>query len=179
MVHRGLGGRHATDGLVDLLHGRRTADDEVVPLLSSDTETLEIVREAAELECPTDQRIDLFEIEGLGQVIVGPTLRGLDGMAHGVLRCHDHEQRIDAFFASAGNDIEAREVRHANVEEGEVEAAGAQRVQGRRSGRDRGHAVAVAATGAFEDPANRLLVVRHQDGSGCRPVNFGLAHDGW
>ena len=104
------------DHLVDLLHRRRAPDHELVPLLELAAQPLELVGQAAELQGPGDERGDLLQVEGLGQVVVGPALRRLDRVRHRVLRRHDDEEGVDILLARPAEDVESGQVRHLDVE---------------------------------------------------------------
>ncbi len=64
--HGRVGGRDATDQLVDLLHGRGAADDQVVALLELAAQTLQVARQPPELHGARDERRHLLQVEGLG-----------------------------------------------------------------------------------------------------------------
>ena len=160
---RGVGRRHATDHLVDLLHGGGAADDELLALLELAPQALEVVRQTTELERAVDQHGDLIQVEGLRQVVVRAALGGLDRVGHRVLRGHDDDQRVDLLLARLGEDVEPRYVRHADVEEGNVVGLAPQGIQGLAAAADGGDFVTLLAARALEDPADRLFVVRDQD----------------
>ena len=69
-----------------------------------------------------DERLHLGHAEGLHQVVERAALHGLDGVLEGVLRGDDHHRGVAALAASVVEDLEAARARHADVEEGELEA---------------------------------------------------------
>ena len=99
--HRGVRRRDAADDLVDLLHGGRAPDHQLVPLLELAAQAFQVPGETAERQRPGDQCAHLLEVERLGQVVVRAALRGLDGVRHRVLRGHDDEDRVDALLSRA------------------------------------------------------------------------------
>ena len=163
-----IGGRGAADHLVDLLHRGGLADDQLVALLELATEPLEVARQTAELHGAADEDLDLVEVERLGQVVIGAALGGLDGIGHRVLRGHDDEERVDMVLACARQHLEAREVRHADVDQRHVVRALTERRERLAAAADGMDSVAVLGTRALAHPADRLLVVRDEDDAGRR-----------
>ena len=92
--HRGVGRRDAADHLVDLLHRRRCGRSPARGAASSSPRSRSrSLRQAAQRERAVRPAAPhLFEVEGLGEVVVGAALHRLDGVRHRVLRGHDDDR---------------------------------------------------------------------------------------
>src|SRR3989338_4836131 len=80
------------DDLVNLLHRRAAADHADAGLKSLFDLLLELAKvpaHLAALQGPPHQDEDLFQIEGLGDVVKGAVFHRLDGVAHGALGRHE------------------------------------------------------------------------------------------
>src|SRR5262245_3485952 len=164
--HGGVGGSGPADELVHLLHGGRASDHELRAFHERTAQPLEVAGEAAQVERALDQQCDVIEVEGLGQVVVSAALGGLDRVHHGVLRGHDDEERVEAAVARLLEHVQTRDVGHADVDEGNVDAAGLEGLQRSRAAGDGAHRVPARRERALEHPADGLLVVGDEDGGG-------------
>src|SRR5262249_3937043 len=95
---------------------------------------------------------------------------------HRVLRGHHDEERVDVLLARPAEDVEAGEVRHLDVDEGDVVRSGAQRGERLGAARDRGDLVPGLAERALEHPPDRFLVVGDQDRAGRPGRPLRLSH---
>src|SRR6266446_4122848 len=112
----------------------------------------------------------LVEVEGLGEVVVGALLHGLDGRLHGAVGGHDHHLRIGALPADAAEEGQPVDARHADVEEDQIE--GLRLGLPKRGGAvlDGRDLVAGSAEALLEDPAEAVFVVGDED------APFGHVH---
>jgi hypothetical protein len=104
------------------------------------------------------------EVEGLGEVVVGAQLKGLDHVG-AVAAGGDHDdgqvdQRIDT--AEAPEDIQAGHARHHDVQQHQVEAVPAEKLDGLPAAAGGADGVAVPLQAASQALAVQLLVVHDQ-----------------
>ena len=167
--HADVARGHAPDGLVDLLHGRVPPHEgaELPDLLEPRLERGDFLREPARRQRALGEQERLVEVEGLGEVVVGALLHGLDGRLHGAVGGHDHHLGIGALPADAAEEGQPVDARHADVEEDQVERL----LLGlpKRGGAvlHRRDLVAGAAEALLEDPAESVFVVGDEDAPIC------------
>src|SRR5690606_2455518 len=118
---RGVAGDLA-GGLERLAHGGGLRDDLAVAALDAD-----LVAQAADLAAQRLPLLGLLErehelvgAEGLGQVVVGARLHGLDRELGAAVGGHDDDQAVALLRAVALEELEARQPRHADVAQDDV-----------------------------------------------------------
>src|SRR2546428_121787 len=155
----------APDRLVDILHARVPAVDraELPHLLEPALELPHLLREPARGERPLGEEHELVEVEGLRQVVVGPTLHRLDrGVHRPVGRHHDHGG-VGAQLAEPRQHGEAVHARHPHVEKDEVERLGLEGLERAGAVLHRRDLVPRPPEPLLEDPAQAVFVVGEQD----------------
>ena len=173
--HRGGGAvRDLADGLEDLAHPGALADDVVEAVLRLELlpEVEVLVAEALALERPSDDEVDLVELERLGDVVVGPELHGLDrGLGGADGGDHDHH-RLGGGLLRRAQDLEAVGGGHPEVGDDHVEGLTPQGVDGGLAAVRHRHLEVLLLQGDGEKIAHALLVVHHQH---TRHHSWGLS----
>ena len=118
------------------------------------------------LDRALDEQADDFEVEGLGQVVVGAALHRLDRVRHGRLRGHDDDRRATSIGACARHHIEAARLGHPDVDEGDVDIAAGEGGERLLSTGRLHDLVALRAERLAEHPADRALVVDDENAGG-------------
>jgi len=130
--HGGLGGRDHGDHLDQLAHGRAGADD--LWRGESGRQILEqlavLLFKAGVVQGPGQGHAQHVEIQGLGQVVVGPGLERLHRVAHRGVRGHDEHGRSRVVLLDALERLDAAHLRHAHVHEHGVVGPGQHLVHG-------------------------------------------------
>ena len=94
--HARLGRRDLLDDVEDRLHCRARADDvvEAEPLLQARAELRRFALEATALQRAVDDDEELVELDGLGEVVLGPLLHGLHGRVDVRERGHQDDDEL-------------------------------------------------------------------------------------
>ena len=143
---------------------------ELPDLLEAGLERGDLLGQALRHERTLGQEERLVEVEGLGKIIVGALLHGLDGRLDGTVGGHDDDLGVGALGADVPEEREAVHARHAYVEQNEVEGLRFRFAKGARAVLDRGDLVAGPAEALLEHPAETVFVVGDEDASfshGC------------
>ena len=106
-----------------------------------------------------DDRHQLLQVEGLGQVFVGAALGGLDRGHEGVLRAHDDDRQIGPHPLDARQQLEGVVVGHHHVGDDEIALAGGDPAPQPGDGAGRAHLVAGARQRLIENRSDRRVVV--------------------
>src|SRR5262249_47760625 len=165
--HGHVARRHPPDGLVDLLHGRMPPHQraELPDLLEAVPERGHFLGEPPRGEGPLREQERLVEVEGLGEIVVGALLHRLDRRLHRPVGGHDHHLGIGTLRADLGEEGEAVEPRHADIEKDQIERLGFGLAESRRAVLHRGDLIAGAAEALLKDPAEAVFVVGDEDAS--------------
>ena len=118
--------RDLRDELVDPRHLHVAADHRVDAPRQRRPEVEHLALEGALVEGPANQQLDVLDVEGLGDVVVGAALDGLDGGADLVDGGgeHDHDRRVERL--DAAQHVDAGLARHPLVEHHHVDLVPAQ-----------------------------------------------------
>ena len=159
--HAGVAvGEHA-DGFLDGAHGGGGADQGVfvgVGRLCGGAG-------GGGLEHAGDQRLQLGEADGLGQVVDGAEAHGFDGVGGGGDGGEDGDGRWIRAGADAGEDLHAVQARHAQVQQHGVDAASVEAGQGFLAVGGEGGGMAEIGEGFGEAFSQARVVVHDQDGA--------------
>ena len=163
--HGDVGAGDAADRLVHVLHARVPPDEraELAHLLQPPPEPGHLLGQSGGGHRPLREQQHLVKVEGLGQVVVGALLHGLDGRVHGAVGRHHHHTGVATHLAQALQHAEPIEARHADVEEDEVEGLRLAGADGGLTVGDRGDVVAGLTQPFLQDPAQAVLVVSDED----------------
>jgi hypothetical protein len=163
-------GQHA----VDVLHGRRAADERQALFVDPGLPVVEDrMRLRQRLLDDTDQ---LVQIERLRQIVEGAALVGAHGRQQRVLRAHDDDAQVRTALADARHQVEAVLVGHDDVGDNEVADAVVDPLPERRRGAGRAHFVTEAAQGLIEHGPDGAVVVGDQD-RGCAHASSSAIDD--
>ena len=170
--HRQVGRHQPRHDPVDVLHGGRAADKR-----QGLGERCRIpgLRRLGAAESPLDQRNQLVEVEGLGQIVEGAALGGAHRRQQRVLGAHGDDAQIRAPLADAGNEVEAVAVGHDHIGDDEIAGPFADPLpQGCRLV-GAAHLVAQPAQRLIQDDADRPIVVGDQNGSSVHDCSSSAA----
>ena len=161
-----LGGGHAPDEVEDLLHAGARADDGARPLLGLDLglELLVLARELARIEGPLHEEGEVVEVDRLRQEIEGAVPHGLDRVLDGAVAREDDDGEARVAARDLLEELAARERRHAEVGDDEIDIAPLDRPEPFRPVGGCAHPVAVEAEGFRESLPDVLLVVHDEYG---------------
>jgi hypothetical protein len=120
--HGGVVGRHLLRHLHRPPHGRRADDDLAEAGIRPDlpAQAPDLLAELLPLLGLAHDEQDIVGAEGLRNVVVGAFLHGLHGQIQATVRRHDQDQRPAAGFPVRLQELEAVELRHADVAENEI-----------------------------------------------------------
>ena len=119
--HRGVGGRHPADGLIDLLHGFALADDGIRGRgIRGHVQFHPGAHEAPRLQGLGDQGQDIRNLGGLEDVFEGPQLGGLDGGIRGAEGGHDDDRQLGLDLVDGPEGLQAAHPRHAHIHDHQV-----------------------------------------------------------
>ncbi len=159
--------RDAADRLEDLLHRAAGADERDAGLVAAAdlvADPTDRARQLVHLRGAGDERAHLVEVEGLGEVVEGAALHRLDRVRHGVLRRdHDDDEPGDLRSRDPLQHVETAQVRHPDVENGDVDVAAGQGGEGVGAGRDGLDVVPGLRQGGAEHQPDRFFVVGDED----------------
>jgi hypothetical protein len=139
------------DGLADLVERQRLAESQVFR------------GEPALLEAALHDVHDLFDLEGLENVVVRAALHGVDGGLDRAESRHDHRQRVGMSLGHFLEQIEAAHLRHLEVADDHVVARALKLVDGAGPVLGRADDVALHSEKVRDDVADELLVVDDED----------------
>jgi len=169
--HQGLGGRGAADGLEDVLHGAALAHQGVAlgivfeplqkPLLKVDGHAL--ARQSPGLQGLVDEPQDVWDVEGLEDVVVGAELGGLDGRLGAAVGGHDDDRQVGHALAHALHGGDAGDAGHAHVHDHEVRGLAGDLVHAGLAGGGGAHLEPVGLQDLAEALAQLGVVVNNQD----------------
>src|SRR5690606_19762978 len=141
--HVGPGGRDPPDQLEDLLHGLRAADHAIegVDALELLSQPPVLAAELPPLERAADHDLDLVDLEGLDEVVVGADLHGLDRGVGGRVGGDHDDLRRRGQGAGVAQDLHAGHAGHGQIGDHDVEAVAlvAEHPQGVGAGLGGGH----------------------------------------
>ena len=164
--HRQVGRHQARQRPVDLLHGRRAADQrQALALLRRIGVALH--RRGRRRQRAVHHRDQFVEVERLGQVFEGAALGGAHRRQQRRLRAHDDDAQVGPELADARHEVEAVLVGHHHVGDDELALAFLDPLPQRRGGAGAAHIVALAAQRLVQDGADGAIVVGDQDGRGA------------
>ena len=157
-------GRHQPgQRAVDLLHGRRTADQrQALALLRRLRSALH--RRRRRRQRAVHDRDQLVQVERLGQIFEGAALGGAHRGEQRRLRAHDDDAQIGPELADARHEVEAVLVGHHHVGDDELALAFLDPLPQRRGRARAADIVALPAQRLVQDGADRPVVVGDQDG---------------
>ena len=164
--HRDVARGHASDRLEDLEDRAAAADQAIARAARAAAhfaaQRAHLALERARAQRLLDQRQHRGHLERLHQIVERAALHRLDGVLERVLRGDHHHRGFGSHAAQAVEQLEAGGLGHADVEEGDVEAAARQQRPRRLARID----VDDLVTGLFErlaqHEADRRLVVGDQ-----------------
>ncbi len=121
----GVGRRDLPDGLVDALHGGRGADDGLVALDRGDLIGHDdfLAHGAGGVEGAAEEVLELGDVEGLEDVIVGAELHRLDGGLRGAVGGHHDDDLPGGHLADLLEGLEAVLGPHPDVHDDDVDGA--------------------------------------------------------
>ena len=121
--HRGVGGRHLLDQLHDPLHGRAGADQAVARRLVGELlHPLPLAPGQLHLLVGLlDVDFQLGQVEGLGQVVVGAPLHGLDGRLDAAVGGQHERLQLRLALLELCQQLDAAHARQVQVEQGDVD----------------------------------------------------------
>ena len=115
----------------------------------------------------TDARLQLAEVEGLDQVVVGPGIESGDPVGNGVARGEDQHRRRVVAPPQGTQHLEPGEPRQPEVEDDEREPVGAQRCVGRRAVPDPVDRVTLLGETGAQPLTEQRVVLDQQDAHGA------------
>ena len=177
--HRQVGLHQPGKGPVDLLHGRRAADQrDLVGLFRGCRRDGLGTRQGAR-----DNGNQLLQVEGLGQIFKGAALSGGDGGEQRVLGAHHQDRQIGPHALDAGDLVKAGLIGQDNVGNDEVALAcrnPAPQAGGRAGG---ANIIPGAAQRLVQNGADGAVVIADQNGgrhlSCLQGATAAAAHGKW
>ena len=164
--HREIGRHQARQRPVDLLHGRRTADQRQALALLRQLR-IALRRGRRRRQRPVHHRDQLVEVERLGQVFEGAALGRAHRRQQGRLRAHDDDAQVGPELADARHEVEPVLVGHHHVGDDELPLALLDPLPKRGGRAGAADVVALTAEGLMEHGADGPVVVGDQDGGGA------------
>ena len=160
---RQVGPHEPRQHAVDLLHGRRAADERQLLLLVARRFRGGAIRRGR-AQRPRDDGDELAQVEGLGQIFEGAPLGRPDRGEQGVLGAHHDDLQVGAQVADARNQVEPVLVGHDHVGDDQIARPGLDPLPQRGRVRGAAHQVPLAPQGPGQHRADGPVVVGHQDG---------------
>ena len=157
------------------LHGRALAEDLAVGARGLAPEVAHLGGEAVLLENLPHREGHLSEVEGLGQVGLGPEAGRLDRALDRAVGGQHDDGDVVILLPDGAEHVHSTHLRHLHVGEDEVRAVGHDLLQAVRSVLRFEDEEALSAQVLTEGPADELLVVADQD---CRALGHLALHGG-
>ena len=169
----GVRGGHPLDHAEDLLHPGRTRQDAAERLGSWQARAQGhiVAQELSLLGCLADDHLEFLDPGGLGQVVIGAQLHGLDGARNLLEACHHDHLRLFGKTGQLPQDLNAFLARHLHVEDDHVVRRLAQTIERGLPVRHPLHLMALTGQLAHHQLAQVLLVVGHENTDG--PAHAG------
>ena len=158
---RQFGLRQTRERPIDFLHRGRTADQRQLLAIRTFRPALRLA--AGSGESARDDRDDLGEIEGFGQILVSALLGRRQRRHQRVLRTHDDDRQVGTQLLDARNEIEGVFVRHDDIGNDHVTLALAHPAPERRRVARGPRSITSPRQRLIEHRADRRIVIGDED----------------
>src|SRR3989441_92886 len=163
--HRGVGGRNPLDDPEDLLHLGTLGEDATERLGARGVraQRLVVAEELGLLRGLADEDVELLDLHGLGEVVVGAELHRLDRRGDLLEAGHHDHLRMLGEGLELAQDLDTLLLRHLHVEDHDVVRRRHEPLERRGAVADAVHVVPLARELAHDELAQVALVVGDQE----------------